>query len=175
LSTAIQAVVSAGGAAAGCSTLADSYDTTGGDDITVGYWESADTYVAGRYTSTQSYTMCGVEMYVKKTGTPTTQTLRANLYELDTDKPGALLCTSDWVAVSTFGTSLGWVKFPFSSACNVTTTYDYEIGLESNSGSNGANSPWLQTGTAVLRTVQSADGSNWTTATTKSITYKTYK
>jgi len=183
---AVQGVVGGGGTAASvavCTSIEDS--VTGTTDSTVTWAEGDVTqYQAQAFVADTSYSICKVDVYVQKIGSPTF-TIKARVYTTTSSSPGAQTgADSDAVSVSTFPTTTSnWITFTFSGVKPSISTGTYFLALYTTNGpgdwSNYAGWDKEVTSTCMVGAKQciqySTNGSTWTEVDNRNMKYRIYK
>jgi hypothetical protein len=120
-----------------CSTVGDSQTGTVSEST---FAEDSYPWLATKFTATDTYTLCGVQLYLAKTGTPN-GLLTAEIWTWDAvnSKPGTLVGSgSSGVLATTVPASIDWVSFHDMHADIVTGTA-YVIMLKGSDLDDGSN------------------------------------
>ncbi len=130
----------------GCTTSADVLNGTNNQSVPLGSG-SGTTYGAFSFTAGSSYTLCAVQIPLKKTGTPS-YTLAAYVYSDSSNAPSSLIGTgSASINTSTLTTSYTNITFTGLSAA-LTSSTQYWIVIVSTSAPNDSTNfaNWGSTG-----------------------------
>jgi len=165
-------------AAGGCNDTTK--DTSPGGSLGDQWIGETDIYLAGSFAAGSTYSICEVDLRVKRDGT-CARTMSAQIYACDaggetTGKPtGAALATSGAIDISGLGLSYVTLTFTFASplAVNSGTRYWIAAKLSGSCGGNNIAIEYDGNG-AETGIYSSADASTWSTASTwATLTFET--
>lgn len=136
LSPAIQAVVSAGGAAS-CTTEVSGDSDTNGTGQTYVFGIATRTILGGTWTASDTYTSCKVTLRLKKVLSPTGN-IKAVIYSTSAGVPDAQIAISS-NSVATSAITTDWAEYDFTISANISNGTVYFIGAQTDAGSNATD------------------------------------